>query len=93
MGIIGILLLDPSRRKQPHLGGQPYGLHIQHPLTGGQHRLSQQTAHTACAFTAAVGSGKRRAPTQRIDLASADLTSQASAEAEPLTLEPWKCMR
>jgi hypothetical protein len=31
-GIIGIVLIDVSRRKQPHPGSQ-LRLHVQHPLT------------------------------------------------------------
>jgi hypothetical protein len=47
--IITIVLVDVSRRKQPHPGGQ-LGRHIQHPLTRGGQLLGQQMAHPARAF-------------------------------------------
>ena len=48
-GIVGIVLVDVSRRGQPHPGGQ-LRLHVQHPLTSGQQLLGQQVAHTVSAL-------------------------------------------
>ena len=47
-GIVGIVLVNVSRREQPHPGGQ-LRLHVQHPLTRGQQLLGQQMAHTLSA--------------------------------------------
>jgi hypothetical protein len=48
-GVVGIVLIDVSRRQQPHPGCQ-LRLHVQHPLTRRQQLLGQQMAHTAGAL-------------------------------------------
>jgi hypothetical protein len=48
-GIIRVIFVDVSRRKQPHPGGQ-LGRHIQHPLTRGEQLLGQQMPQPARAF-------------------------------------------